>query len=155
MKETLPNSFTFETERFKLSLIQPDDATSLFETMNSQKTAEIISFLRWPMTLEQAESMCAWAVEAIKNQTGFLFLARNRKDSFPVGFIGVYSKEEPHVLEVGYWVTESWQGKGCATEMLKGMIKLAFEKCDAIKLIATVAIEIQFLLEFLRIRDLK
>ena len=43
-------------------------------------------------------------------------------------------------MEVGYWVTESWQGKGCATEMLKAMIKVAFEVCGVTKVVATAAI---------------
>lgn len=43
-------------------------------------------------------------------------------------------------MEVGYWVTQSWQGKGCATEMLRAMIKVAFEVCGIKRLLATAAI---------------
>lgn len=135
----ISQSFSIETERLKISLIRSEDVSLVFETMNSQKTAEIISFLKWPMTLSQAASWCERAVKGFEAQTDFLFLVRNKKDSFPVGCICLLKKEEPHVMEVGYWVTEHWQGKGCASEMLKAMINVAFEVCGATKLIATAA----------------
>ena len=134
-------SFRKETERFIISLIQPKDLSLVFETMNSQKTAEIISFLQWPMTLSQAEKWCEKAVNGLKSQTEFLFLACDQKDASPVGCICLLRTKELDTMEVGYWVTESNQGRGCATEMLKAIIEVAFETCDATKLIATAAIE--------------
>lgn len=140
IKEKIPDSFIVKTDRFNISLIRLEDVSLVFETMNSKKTAEIISFLKWPITLDQAISWCERAVNGLRTQTDFLFLVRNRTDSSPVGCICLLRKEEPDVMEVGYWVTESWQGKGCATEMLKAMIKVAFEVCGVTKVVATAAI---------------
>lgn len=108
--------------------------------MNSQKTAEIISFLQWPMTRSQAEKWCQKAISGHKTQTDFLFLVRNRRNASPVGCICLLSAKERDAMEVGYWVTETWQGKGCATEMLRAMIEIAFEELGVTKLIATAAI---------------
>lgn len=136
----ISNSFIKETERFIISLIQLEDISLVFETMNSQKTAEIISFLRWPMTRSQAEKWCQKAISGHKAQTDFLFLVRDRKIASPVGCICLLSAHKNRdVMEVGYWVTEIWQGKGCATEMLKAMTEVAFEELGVTKLIATAA----------------
>lgn len=135
----IAKSFTKETKRFIISLIQSEDLPFVFETMNSQKTAEIISFLQWPMTLSQAEKWCQKAISGHKAQTDFLFLVRDRKIASPVGCICLLKAIESDAMEVGYWVTETWQGKGCATEMLKAMIEVAFEEFCVTKLIATAA----------------
>lgn len=138
--KNITQSFIKETERFIISLIQPKDLSLVFETMNSKKTAEIISFLQWPMTLSQAENWCKKALNGLKSQTEFLFLVRDRNDAPPVGCICLLKTKEPDALEVGYWVTENQQGKGCASEMLNAMIEVAFEVCGVNKLIATAAI---------------
>jgi RimJ/RimL family protein N-acetyltransferase len=135
----IPKSFIKETERLIISFIQPEDLPLVFETMNSQKTAEIISFLHWPMTLSQAEKWCQKAISGYETQTDFLFLVRDRKKASPVGCICLLKAKEADAMEVGYWVTETWQGKGVATEMLKAMIEVAFEEFGVIKLIATAA----------------
>jgi RimJ/RimL family protein N-acetyltransferase len=138
--KTITQSFIKETERFIISLIQLEDLSLVFETMNSQKTADIISFLQWPLTLSQAENWCKKAIAGLKSQTEFLFLVRDRNDASPVGCICLLKTKKSDVMEVGYWVTETKQGKGCASEMLNAMIEVAFEICGATKLIATAAI---------------
>lgn len=135
----ISQSFIKKTERFIISLIQSEDLPLVFETMNSQKTAEIISFLQWPMTLSQAEKWCQKAINGYKTQTDFLFLVRDQKKTSPVGCICLLRAKETDAMEVGYWVTETWQGKGCATEMLQAMIEVAFEEFGTTKLIATAA----------------
>lgn len=140
LSKHISNFFRKETEQFVISLIQPEDLDPVFETMNSQKTAEIISFLQWPMTRSQAEKWCQKAISGHKAQTDFLFLVRDRKSDSPVGCICLLSAKERDAMEVGYWVTEIWQGKGCATVMLKVMIEGAFEELGVTKLIATAAI---------------
>lgn len=132
---------TIETVRFKLSLIQREDVDAVFETMNSQKTADIITFLKWPITQNQAANWCEKAENGFQEQKEFLFLVRNKEDLSPVGCVSLHIKEDPDTCEVGYWVSENWQGKGCATEMLRAMIELAFHKGNFLRIIATAAIE--------------
>lgn len=137
----IPLSFVKETKRFNISLIQLEDLSEVFETMNSQKTAETISFLQHPMTITQAEKWCQKALQGYNTQTDYLFLVRDQKTASPVGCICLLRAKENDVMEVGYWVTESWQGKGCASEMLQAMINVAFEEFGSTKLIATAAFD--------------
>ena len=129
-----------ETERFILTPIQAGDLEAVFETMNSRKTADIISFLKWPITQEQAMSWCERSVKGLATGKGFVFLARDKKAASPVGTIGLFMTEDPEVGEVGYWITENWQGQGVASEILKSIIAFASQK-GLSKLIATAAIE--------------
>ena len=114
-----PNNLVIEIDRFKLSPIQEADIEAVFETMNSRGTADIISFLKWPMNLEQAASWCRRSEKGLNEQREFLFLARSKLDATPVGCISIHISSDLRTGEVGYWVSENWQGRGCASEMLK------------------------------------
>lgn len=140
MDSHISKSFVKETERLILSIIQLKDLQDVFETMNSQNTAETITFLQWPMTLSQAENWCKKSEKGLKTQTEFLFLARDRVDGSPIGCICLLKTKEPNAIEVGYWISESKQRKGFASELLKAMKEIAFELLGADKLIATAAI---------------
>jgi [ribosomal protein S5]-alanine N-acetyltransferase len=129
-----------ETNRFRLSLISKKDVDAVFETMNSRPTADIISFLKWPMTKDQASSWCARSEKGWAEKKEYLFLARNKEDGSPVGCISLHL-EHANTGEVGYWVSEKWQGVGCATELLKAIIDLAFNTFDLSSLIATASVE--------------
>ena len=133
-------TFTKETARFFITLIRLEDVDLVFDTMNCKNTAETISFLLWPMTHSQAEKWCQKAVQGQKSQNEFLFLVRDRISTSPVGCICLLKAKEPNTWEIGYWVTENWQGKGCASEMLKAIMEVAFEICGATKLVATAAV---------------
>lgn len=133
-------SFTKETERLILSLIQLEDLPLVFETMNSQSVAEAISFLHWPMTQSQAKKWCLKSENGLKTQTEFLFLAKDRNTGSPVGCICLLRTKDLHAIEVGYWISESWQSKEYASEMLRAMTEVAFEVIGATLLIATAAI---------------
>lgn len=139
----LPKNIEVETERFKLTPLRAKDVDDVFLTMNYPNTANIISFLQWPMTKEQAEYLCALSVKKLSKKNGFIFLARNKEDSFPVGCIGLnLDEKDSKTVEVGYWVTECWQRKGCATELLKGIVDFAFKPpCRLERMIATAALE--------------
>lgn len=139
--ENSPNLFVFETDRFKLSIIKSEDVDDVFETMNDPNTANIISFLKWPMTIEQANQWCQKSIKGLQELNEFLFIARSKIDSSPVGCISLHLEEDKKTGEVGYWISQNWQRRGCASELLEGMIHFAFDSCDLHKLLATAALE--------------
>ena len=131
----IDQDFEIKTDRFVLRIIRVHDVENVFETMNSKNTANIVSFLEWPMTKVQAQKWCDKSVDGIKNQTEYLFIAQN--GSLNIGCAGVHLQDHGNVAEIGYWVTESCQGKGHATEMAKATVKFAFDDLRAAKLFAT------------------
>jgi [ribosomal protein S5]-alanine N-acetyltransferase len=134
------DTFTIQTKRFVLSIIEEKDQDDLFETMNNPHTANIISFLKWPMTQEQASQICKRSIKAFAEQSDFFFLARSKEDASPAGYFSL-EIEDAHTAEVGYWVSENWKGKGCATEMLKALIEWSFKQKNLSRLVATAAFE--------------
>jgi RimJ/RimL family protein N-acetyltransferase len=137
----LPENLDIETDRFTLSPLKKEDRDAVFVTMNSSTTANMISFLKWPMTKAQAAAICSESVLGLSWKRGIIFLGRNRADSFPVGCVGLALDENDcKTAEVGYWVTENWQGCGCATEMLKAVIEFAFNPpCHLTRLVGYVS----------------
>lgn len=129
-----------KTDRLLISLITKDDVQAVFHTLNHEKTANAISFLSWPMTIDQAETWCETSINGYKQKTDYMYLAR--KGGQPIGGIGLHpSQDTPHWAETGYWVDEKHQGKGYASEMLRGIIRLAFEDMDITQIYATTAID--------------
>jgi ribosomal-protein-alanine N-acetyltransferase len=135
------HDYTLETERFVMTLIHDSDAQDVFTVMNDRQTAEIISFLIWPVTMEQAESWCERSIRGFAEKKEFLFIARSKSDHRPVGCISLHGTNEPNIAEVGYMVTKDCQGQGCATEMLKAIIPFAFRLSRVSFLRATAAFE--------------
>lgn len=43
-----------------------------------------------------------------------------------VGGTGLHDRNEPHDVEIGYWVDEEWQGRGIATRVTKALTDYAF-----------------------------
>lgn len=136
----MSNAIIVESTRFRLTLIREADVEAVFTTMNCRKTADIISFLQWPMTLEQAANWCKKSEKGIAEQNEFLFLAKDKTDSAPVGCISLHHGEE-QTSEVGYWITENWQGCGCASELLQTVIDFAFKQRHLSKLVAAAALQ--------------
>ena len=128
----------FSTKRLTYSLITADDVDDVFTTMNSRETAEIISFLHWPMTREQARSWCQKSVEGAQNKTDYMFLTYHNNQ--PAGYIGLHDQDkEAGCAEIGYWVAENYKGQGIATEMTKGIVHFAFNDLGFRELFATTA----------------
>lgn len=127
---------SIQTHRLTLSFIQQDDLQDVFDTMNFKHTAQTISFMAWPMTMEQAQAWCDKSVLGAEKKTDYLYIARDNEQR-PVGCIGLHSFKTD-VLEIGYWVSELHQGKGYASEMLTGVIDYAFRILNLQALYATV-----------------
>lgn len=131
-----PHDVSLRTDRLVLRLITQNDLQNVFDTMNFKHTAQTISFLTWPMTMEQAQAWCDKSSEGSKNQTDHLYIARNKQGQ-AVGCIGLHDLKTA-APETGYWVSELHQGQGYAFEMLKAVIEYAFGVLDLETLHATV-----------------
>ncbi|MBL4805611.1 MAG: GNAT family N-acetyltransferase [Alphaproteobacteria bacterium] len=125
-----------ETPRLQLSIITTDDVDAVFQTLNDQHTCEIISFLKWPLTREQAEWWCAKAVTGEVTGSEYLFIAR--LDDKPVGCVGLHI-EDDNCAEIGYWVEKDMQGQGIATEMLVAVAAFGLEQLKLNEIYATTA----------------
>lgn len=128
--------FKFSTARLTLNIITAKDIENVFETMNCAQTAEAVSFLTWPITLEQAQQWCAKSIKGIQGQTEYLFLAKDPANN-NVGCLGVHLQGNHDLGEIGYWVTPRFQEDGYATEMAQAGVAFAFNHTNALQLFAT------------------
>lgn len=125
-----------ETPRLHLSIITADDVDAVFHTLNDQYTCEIISFLKWPLTNEQAQWWCAKAVTGAVTGSEYLFIATF--EGAPAGCIGLHLEEDGRA-EIGYWVAKSLQGQGIASEMLIAVTAFGLEELKLNEIYATTA----------------
>lgn len=131
----IDHKFQIHTDRLVIKIINEDDVDSVFETINNENTAKIVSFLEWPMTKAQAQKWCNLSLAGIKNQTDFLFIAQNETSN--IGCAGVHVQKDNMTAEIGYWISEHSQGKGYATEIAKSIINFALKDLSIEKLFAT------------------
>lgn len=131
-----------ETPRLRLKIIESADAQAVFDTLNFQRTAQIISFFNWPMTAAQAEMWAKRTVQGYAAKTEFMFLAWIKESGAPVGCVGVHRAEGDQTrAETGYWVSENFQRLGYAMEMLDAAIKFAFGELRVDSFFATTTMD--------------
>jgi ribosomal-protein-alanine N-acetyltransferase len=107
----------FNSARLTFTLITHEDHNDVRATLNDQNTCEMLSFMRWPLTDEQVTYWCDKAVEGAKEESEYLFIARNGHRA--IGCIGIHKdQDEPTKAEIGYWVSPNHQRQGYANEML-------------------------------------
>lgn len=124
----LPENIRIETERFVFAPLKQEDEADVFATINFPKTADIISFLKWPMTMDQASAICSQSITGVKWKRGFILLGRSKVDASPIGCVGLrLTDNDCNSAEIGCWITEHWQSRGSATEMIKAVIDFAFK----------------------------
>lgn len=125
------------SDRLKYQIINKTHEKLVFETLNYKNTAETISIFSWPMTIKQSSDWCEKSEKAYKNKTDFMFIVFEKSENQAIGCCGIH-KENNDKAEIGYWVSEPFQKKGYASEMLSTIISYATTQTELQSLFATV-----------------
>ncbi|MFA5325693.1 MAG: GNAT family protein [Bacteroidales bacterium] len=112
-----------------LKLADVSDSQSLFEVMDRDRLylRTFLPFIDGTKSPDDTKSFiemmsCGPAKEP-------LYVITKGKES--IGLIGFKSTDvENHRTEIGYWLAESFQGKGIMTNAVKMLCKMAFEKMN-------------------------
>lgn len=140
MKTDIQNQMArLETPRLFLEIITQKDINDVFNTLNYENTALMVSDLSWPMTLEQAQTFVDQAIAGWNTGTEFLYLARTQSNRALVGY-GGFHHPESGAAEIGYWICEDHQGRGYASEITAKLIAQAFSFTACNKVYATTAL---------------
>lgn len=113
-----------------------DDAESLLKHANNPRiSATMREIFPFPYTAGDALRF----LTMVTSQHGSLFLAIER-DEEAVGGIGIHPLDDVRrqTAEIGYWVSESYWGRGIATDAVQGSIPVAFRECNLLRLQAGV-----------------
>lgn len=127
------------TERLELRCITPLDAESIFEYRSSE---EVGKFQTWrPKLLKEVEEFISEKVSRIPNipdtwyQLGIIIKENNEF----IGDVGIHFCDEDNLqVEIGYTLSEKYQGKGYATEAVTGVIDYLFNVLNKHRITASV-----------------
>lgn len=115
---------------------QIEDAENLALVINNKKIQDNLrDGLPYPYTVEDAKEYIASMLSADKEETYTFAITVDDK---AIGSIGVFRCNNIHFrsAEMGYYIAESYWGKGIGTSAVKQTCKYIFEHTDIIRIFA-------------------
>jgi len=113
-----------------------EDAESLAEALNNKNILDNLrDGIPFPYTKQDAKEFIAAMLNADKD-TSYVFAIT--VDDKAIGSIGVFRQANIHsrTAEIGYYISESYWGKGVATSALKQACEYIFQNTDIIRIFA-------------------
>jgi ribosomal-protein-alanine N-acetyltransferase len=115
---------------------QIEDAENLASVINNKKIQDNLrDGLPYPYTVENAKEYITSMLSADKEETYAFAITVDDK---AIGSIGVFRCNNIHFrsAEMGYYIAESYWGKGIGTSAVKQTCKYIFEHTDIIRIFA-------------------
>ena len=106
----------FRTERLAIRQLQVQDAPELARISDVPAVSQWMAFMEGGFPLEKAQALIA-----SQDQTREYFFAVRLLDGTLIGAMGVIDHPDGSI-EVGYWFGVDHQGKGYASEALRGTL---------------------------------
>ncbi len=138
------NAFEIETERLNLRLVSLNDAEGLQAIM----TAEISKWIAvwpYPLTLDVTTEIIQKVLRGFEENRTLPLVILDRSSQKIIGWIKAdFDHAERLIAEIGYWLSEVFQGRGLAFEAASALIKTCFEQfeVDAVRAGAQTANEV-------------
>ena len=113
-----------------------DDAKSLATVLNNRKILDNLrDGIPFPYTIRDAEEYISAMISANKDTTYAFAITLDDK---VIGSIGAFRKDNIHfrTAETGYYISESYWGRGLGTSAVKQLCKYIFDNTDIIRLFA-------------------
>lgn len=110
-----------------LKPVEMSDSTDIFNTIDSQRTylGKWLAFVEATRKIEDTQAFVKSIIESPVNEREHVFVIQF--EGRFVGLIGFKSIDmQNRRTEMGYWLSEPFQGRGVVTESLKALIKFAF-----------------------------
>jgi RimJ/RimL family protein N-acetyltransferase len=100
----------------------PEDAPALAAAMSDRAIARNLAVVPWPYTLRDAEAFLASPRDPVLPS----FLIFERTDAAPrlIGSCGL-GRRPSGAVEMGYWISRSFWGRGFASEACTALIEIA------------------------------
>lgn len=134
-------SIRIETKRLVLRQFEQNDAERLHELCSQPY---ILKWMPdWERSIEQRKEWLDWVIKQYNiatKETARIMLAVTLKETGTLlGMVGIGNKEEvDNEIEIAYFVSEEYSGKGYITEAAKVMLQWAFETLGMEYIIAIV-----------------
>jgi ribosomal-protein-serine acetyltransferase len=118
-------------EEILLKQIELSDAADIFATIDSQRDylRVWLPFVDFTKGMEDSVQYIK-SVNDVPEESRDLVLTIRYKEKF-VGLIGFKGTDRANQkTEIGYWLSEEYQGKGIVTESVKALVSYAFSEMD-------------------------
>jgi len=119
------------TENIQLKQIQSEDASALFELIDSEREylGQWLPFVPLTKVVSDTEAYVLSLVNA--PLTNFEYVFTIWESEKIIGLIGfIRSDTHNKKTEIGYWMSQYAQGKGIMTKCVKALCHFAFEELD-------------------------
>lgn len=119
-----------ETRRFKLRLLEVDDAKEVFHYFSQNQVTEYYDLDTFTNITEAEKLIENWKKRFLENE-GIRWGIARKEDNKIIGSCGYHNWEKEHFkAEVGFEVTPEFWQRGVMTEVLKPIIQYGFEKME-------------------------
>ena len=125
--------YRIETLRSVIRCWNPKDALIFQQALN----ASVDSLLPWLPWAKGEPKDYRTKIDTLRYFLGnfdlgqdFVYGIFNAEETEVIGGCGLHTRAGKFSLEIGYWIHKTYQNKGYATEISRGLIKAAFELSD-------------------------
>ncbi len=116
-----------QTTRLCLRPLRLEDARAVSTLAGNWNVARYTLRVPHPYTLEMAEAWIRQTWQSRERGEGLVLAMEQRAEAVLLGVIGL-EYTGPDAADLGYWVGEPWWGQGYATEAVRAMLALGFDR---------------------------
>lgn len=125
------------TPRLLLRKIQVDDIPLLVKYGNNRKISDYVLNIPYPYTEPEAVFRISYVHQGFKNGARYVFAIINKENNEFIGEAGLHLDSRDKVAQLGYWIGEPFWNKGFATEAVRAVVALGFNKLELDTIFAT------------------
>jgi [ribosomal protein S5]-alanine N-acetyltransferase len=133
--------YKFSTDRLILRRLKPEDATHMFELANDYEVAKMTLNIPHPYLVGDAIKFIKRSQTAWDSGERYGFAIVLKETNTFMGVIGIIPILEHYRAEVGYWIGQTYWGRGYTTEALKRVIQFGFETLDLNRIDASYRVD--------------
>lgn len=128
----------FETEHLLIRTPRAGDGAEMHAAYLESRP-RLVRWFRWAQsedTPEDYEILSRQKQGEYLARENFMLLLFERESGAFVGGTGLnFRKQEPLILEIGYWLRNGYEGKGYMSEAVQALLRIAFENLGAVKVL--------------------
>jgi ribosomal-protein-serine acetyltransferase len=129
-------------EETELRQLRPSDAGDIFEVIDKQRfyLGKWLPFVEFTKKVSDTEKFVEATVNVAKDRFEYVFTIR-KQDAF-VGLIGFKDTDRINSkTEIGYWLSEEYQGKGIVSKSVASLCEFAFNELGLNRIQIRCAVE--------------
>jgi RimJ/RimL family protein N-acetyltransferase len=119
-----------KTERLFLTELKAEDIPNIVKYASNKNISNFTQNIPFPYGEKDAIFWINIANQGFENGNQYTFAIRPKDNGNFIGGIGIKIEQNNNRAEIGYWIGESFWGKGYATEATKAIIKFGFENLN-------------------------